>query len=110
MQKVRFAHPLAGVPFIGLQFAIPPFPQNGTGSLGATVNVGSNVSMRFIADPSAWDQTRHGITLGESGVPSNPHWKDQLEDWRNVTPRIFPFTKSAVESATKDILIFEPGR
>jgi penicillin amidase len=110
MQKVRFAHPLAGVPFIGLQFAIPPFPQNGTGSLGATVNVGSNVSMRFIADPSDWDQTRHGITLGESGVPSNPHWKDQLEDWRNVTPRIFPFTKSAVETATKDVLTFEPGR
>jgi penicillin amidase len=110
MQKVRFAHPLAGVPFIGLQFAIPPFPQKGTGSLGATVNVGSNVSMRLIADPSNWDQTRHGITLGESGVPSNPHWKDQLDDWRSVTPRIFPFTKSAVESATKDVLIFEPGR
>jgi penicillin amidase len=110
MQKVRFAHPLAGVPFIGLQFAIPPFPQNGTGSLGATVNVGSNVSMRLIADPSNWDQTRHGITLGESGVPSNPHWKDQLDDWRSVTPRIFPFSKSAVESATKDVLIFEPGR
>jgi penicillin amidase len=110
MQKVRFAHPLAGVPFIGLQFAIPPFPQNGTGSLGATVNVGSNVSMRLIADPSDWDQTRHGITLGESGVPSNPHWKDQLDDWRSVTPRIFPFTKSAVEDATKDVLIFEPGR
>jgi penicillin amidase len=110
MQKVRFAHPLAGVPFIGLQFAIPPFPQNGTGSLGATVNVGSNVSMRFIADLSDLDQTRHGITLGESGVPSNPHWKDQLEDWRNVSPRVFPFTKSAVESATKNVLIFEPGR
>jgi penicillin amidase len=78
------------------------------GSLGATVNVGSNVSMRFIADPSDWDKTQHGITLGESGVPSNPHWKDQLDDWRNVTPRPFPFTKAAVESATKEMLIIEP--
>ena len=110
MQKVRFPHPLASAPLIGLQFTIPPFPQNGVGSLGATVNVGSNVSMRFIADPSDWDKTQHGITLGESGVPSNPHWKDQLDDWRNVTPRALPFTKTAVESATKETLILEPAR
>jgi penicillin amidase len=110
MVKVRFSHLLAAVPFVGLQFTIPPFPQNGVGSLAPTVNVGSNVSMRFIADPSDWDKTLHGITLGESGIPSNPHWKDQLEDWRNVTPRAFPFTKAAVESATKDLLILEPAR
>jgi penicillin G amidase len=110
MFKVRFQHPMADVPFIGQQFAIPPFAQNGVGSLGATVNVGSNVSMRFIADPSDWDKTQHGITLGESGLPSSSHWKDQLDDWRNVTPRVFPFTRAAVESATRDLLILEPGR
>jgi penicillin G amidase len=110
MQKVRFPHPLSVAPLVGLQFTIPPFPQNGVGSLGATVNVGSNVSMRFIADPSDWDKSQHGITLGESGVPQNAHWKDQLDDWRNVTPRAFPFTKVAVESATKDVLILEPAR
>jgi penicillin amidase len=110
MQKVRFNHLLAVVPLIGVQFAIPPLPQNGVGSLGATVNVGSNVSMRFIADPGDWDQTQHGITVGESGVPSSPHWKDQLDDWRNVTPRAFPFTKAAVEGATKETLVLEPRR
>ena len=108
MQKVRFPHPLSVAPLVGLQFTIPPFPQNGTGGLGATVNVGNNVSMRLIADPSNWDQTLHGITLGESGWPNSPHWKDQLDDWRNVTPRAFPFTKAAVESATKEILVLEP--
>jgi len=65
--------------------------------------------MRLIADPGNWDQTQHGITLGESGWPNNPHWKDQLDDWRNVTPRAFPFTKGAVESATKEILVLEPA-
>jgi penicillin G amidase len=108
--KVRFNHQLAAAPLIGLQFAIAPLPQNGVGSLGATVNVGSNVSMRFIANPSDWDKSQHGITLGESGVPSNPHWKDQLDDWRNVTPRAFPFTRAAIESATKETLIIEPAR
>jgi penicillin amidase len=111
MVKASFPHPLGGVPFIGAQFLIPPFPQNGTGSvLSATVNVGSAVSMRLIADPSDWDKTQHGIPLGESGLPASPHWKDQLDDWRNVTPRAFPFSKAAVESATKERLILEPVR
>jgi penicillin amidase len=111
MVKANFPHPLAGVPFIGAQFLIPPFPQNGTKSvLSATVNVGSDVSMRFIADPSDWDKTQHGILLGESGLPSSSHWKDQLEDWRNVTPRAFPFSKAAVEGATKERLILEPAK
>jgi penicillin amidase len=110
MVKVRFSHQLAAAPLVGLQFTIQPFPQNGVGSLGPTVNVGSSVSMRLIADPSDWDKTQHGITLGESGIPSSPQWKDQLEDWRNVTPRTFPFTKNAIEGATKELLILEPSK
>ncbi len=108
MVKARFTHPLAQAPLIGLQFTIPPFPQNGTGGSGATVNVGSAVSMRLIADPSDWDKTQNGIPLGESGLPNSPHWKDQLEDWRKVTPRALPFSKSAVESATKDTVVLSP--
>jgi penicillin amidase len=106
--QVRFPHPLAAVPLIGQQFLIPPFPQNGSGGNTVSVNVGRNVSMRLIADPGDWDKTQHGITLGESGLPNSPHWKDQLGDWRNVTPRTFPFTKAAVASATKDTLVLEP--
>ena len=111
MVKARFSHPLAGAPLIGSQFTIPPFPQNGTGGLaGATVNVGSAVSMRLIADPLDWDKTQHGITLGESGLPSSPHWKDQLEDWRAVTPRAFPFSDAAVAKAAKETLVLEPSQ
>jgi penicillin amidase len=105
---VFFLHPLAGVPLIGQQFQIAPFPQRGSLSSFPTVNRGPNVSMRLIADTSDWDRTQQGITLGVSGVPSSPHWKDQLEDWRNVTPRAFPFTKAAIMSATKEILVLEP--
>lgn len=108
MVKVRFQHPLAVAPLIGSQFTIPPFPQDGTGGLAATVNVGASVSMRLIADPSNWDKTQHGITLGQSGIPSSPHWKDQLADWRAVTPREFPFSEAAVAKATKETLTLEP--
>lgn len=109
MVKSRFPHPLAAVPLIGLQFAITPQPQNGTGFLlGATVNVGAPVSMRLIADPSDWDHTQQGITLGESGSPTSPYWKDQLEDWRAVTPRVFPFSEVAVAAAAKESMVFQP--
>jgi penicillin G amidase len=109
MAKARFSHPLAAAPLIGGQFTIPPFPQNGTGGLlGATVNVGSSVSMRLIADPSDWDKTQQGIALGESGLPKSPYWSDQLADWRAVTPREFPFTQAAVAKATKQTLVLEP--
>lgn len=105
--KARFTHPLAAAPLIGAQFTIAPIPQNGS---GGTVNVGSAVSMRFIADVSDWDKSQHGIPLGQSGWPNSPHWKDQLDDWRNVTPRAFPFSKAAIASATKDTVVLMPGR
>jgi len=110
MAKVNFRHPLAAAPLIGLQFTIPPIPQNGSGGLAATVNVGANVSMRLIADASDWDNTQHGITLGESGIPSSPHWNDQLADWRAVTPRAFPFSETAVNKAAKETIVLTPAK
>jgi penicillin amidase len=107
--KVRFPHPLSAAPLIGTQFTVPPFPQNGTGGfIGATVNVGQAVSMRFIADPGDWDKSQQGIALGESGLPKSPYWSDQLADWRAVTPREFPFTTGAVTKATKSTLVLSP--
>ena len=111
MSKARFPHPLSTAPLIGGMFIVQPFPQNGTGGfLGATVNVGANVSMRLIADPSDWDKTQQGIALGQSGWPKSPHWSDQLADWRAVTPREFPFTAAAVAKAAKETLTLEPVR
>jgi penicillin amidase len=108
--KVNFRHPLAPAPLIGLQFTVAPLPQNGSGGMAATVNVGANVSMRLIADTSNWDQTQHGITLGASGIPSSPHWTDQLADWRAVTPRVFPFSEAAIAKATKETTVLTPAK
>src|SRR5262249_41366648 len=62
---IRFKHLLADAPFVGQQFAVAPFPQNGSAANVITVNAGPFVSMRLIADLSDWDQTREGIALGE---------------------------------------------
>jgi len=106
--SVNFPHPLAGVPLIGKTFQIAPFPQRGGGGLFAAPNVGASVSMRLIADASDWDRTRQGIALGVSGDPRSPHWQDQLEDWRAVTPRVFPFTAAAVARSAQPSLTLMP--
>lgn len=98
----RFPHPLSGVPLIGGQFATPNIPINGSGQ---TPNVGSSVSMRFIASPGNWDATRQVIPLGESGDPRSPHYKDQFEAWRTGAAAVFPFTRSNVEKQTHAVLV-----
>jgi penicillin amidase len=106
----RFPHPLAVIPFIGARFTVEPLPVDGSGwSAGATVNVGADVSMRFIADLSDWDRTQQGIPLGESGDPASPHWTDQLADWRAVTPRVFPFSAKAVAAHTRESFVLAPA-
>lgn len=105
VNKSRFPHPLAAAPLIGGQFATPNVPINGSGQ---TPNVGSNVSMRFIASPGNWDATRHVIPLGESGDPKSEHFKDQFELWKSGTPAIFPFSQSAVEKASVSSTVFSP--
>lgn len=107
LAQVRFQHPLANAASFGEQFNIAPFPQNGGGQ---AINKGASVSMRFIADLSDWDNTRQGITLGESGDPANSHWKDQLADWQTVTPRSFPFNKNTVANAVKETLTLLPAQ
>lgn len=105
--KARFAHPLAVAPLIGAQFAAPSVGIDGSGQ---TPNVGSSVSMRFIASPGNWDQTRHVIPLGQSGDPQSPNYKDQFEAWRTGTPAIFPFTKAAVEKSAKETVLLVPQK
>lgn len=108
--QARFPHPLAAAPLVGARFAIKPFAQEGSGLPFATPNVGTLVSLRFIADTSDWDASRIGIALGMSGDPASPHWSDQLADWRAVKPAVFPFTTRGVADATNVTLTLVPAK
>jgi penicillin amidase len=101
-------HPLADAPFIGAQFRIPQFNADGSGGSIATVNVGPSVSMRLIADTSDWDRSVQGLAPGNSGDPTSAHFKDQLDDWRRVAQRPFPFTRQAVEESTRVVWRLQP--
>jgi penicillin amidase len=108
VSQQRFPHPLSRAPFVGNRFIIDPLPQNATGT-EPTVNMGQFVSMRLIVDTSDWDKTRQNIVPGQSGDPSSPHWKDQLDEWRTSNPREFPFSSKAVGMAKKQIQVFMPA-
>lgn len=98
-----FQHPLAAAPLIGGQFAVRYTNVNGSGQ---TPNVGQFVSMRLIASPGNWDETRHVIPLGQSGNPASPHFRDQFEFWRTGNPVLFPFSKEAIGKAAQSSTVF----
>jgi penicillin G amidase len=106
--KARFAHPLAAAPLIGMQFAVPTLPAKGSGGLAASPNVNSGVSMRLLAQPPDWDLTRQVITTGQAGDPKSPHWADQLDNWYKGNTPVFPFSKAAVEKASKQTVVLQP--
>ncbi len=103
--EATFDHPLAIVPLIGGQFKAGFTNVDGSGQ---TPNVGKNVSMRFIAKPANWDETRQVIPLGQSGNPQSQHWRDQFESWRTGKPEIFPFSRGAVLKATQETVLLTP--
>jgi len=108
LAQVRFPHPLENLGPVAAKFATRTFLQNTGGSM-PTVNAGSRVSMRFIVDLSDWDSTRLCLPLGESGVHSSPHREDQLDEWRDVEPRVLPFSETAIANATHSLLFLEPA-
>ncbi|MCA1575857.1 MAG: penicillin acylase family protein [Acidobacteria bacterium] len=106
LAPVRFPHPLEKLGPIGAKFATKTFLQNTGGSM-PTVNAGARVSMRFIVDLSDLDATRLCLPLGESGVHSSVQREDQLDEWRNVTPRLMPFNERAIARATRSVLVLK---
>jgi len=109
LAQVRFPHPLEKLGPLGAKFKTSSFPQNTGGSM-PTVNAGTRVSLRFVADLSDWDETRLCLPLGESGAPSSAHREDQLEEWRNVAPKKLPFTDEAIVESPRTLLSLTTSR
>ena len=74
-----------------------------------TVNAGERVSMRFVADLNDWNLTRFCLPLGESGNPASPHYHDQLDEWRSISPSVLPFSDEAILKATRNKVTMTKG-
>jgi acyl-homoserine lactone acylase PvdQ len=89
IRTLTFPHAFDKLPILGRGFSVGPI---GVGGGTDTVNVMKTTplkpeqalfapSMRMIATPADWTQTRGTLPLGQSGHRFSPYRTDQLDDW-----------------------------
>ena len=90
-----------------------PIPLGGDAS---TINVAAGpgfrasvgASFRMLLDLADWDRSRMTNMPGESGDPDSPHYADLIDDWANGRYHPMPFTRKAVEAATRERILLTP--
>jgi penicillin amidase len=71
---------------------------------------GAIASWRQILDLSDFDASEGVITTGNSGNPASDHFADQAPMWATGEYHPLPFTRAAVEAASKGLLVLSPAR
>jgi penicillin amidase len=66
--------------------------------------------MRMVVDFSDLDKSMQNITLGESGQPFSPYYRDQFPAWYSGQSFPMLFSDKAVDKGTVHKLVLEPGR
>jgi penicillin G amidase len=104
-----YRHPLSAKWVLGF-LSIPPISQPGSGLAVYAGKPYHGPSQRLVVDLSDLDNTTMLLPLGESGVYSDPHYDDQVDDFVHIRMDPMPFTQSAVLGATRHTLVLEPSR
>ena len=100
-------------PAIEKAFDRGPIPLGGDAT---TINVAAGpgfraavgASFRMLLDLADWDRSRMTNMPGESGDPDSPHYADLIDDWANGRYHPMPFTRKAVEAATRERINLTP--
>jgi penicillin amidase len=102
-------HPLFGLlPWFRKWTGTGAQPQSGDGSTVKQVGRTFGPSQRFTIDWSNVDGATEDITMGESGDPLSPYYRDQWTYWYGGTTFALPFSEQAVTAATAHTLRLEP--
>lgn len=102
---LRIPHPVLGqLPLIGKYFDIGPVPMSGSGDTIKQTTRRLGPSMRMIVDLSNLEASLQNITIGESGQPLSPHYKDQWKAYYGATS--FPMQFQHVSA--KSVLSVRP--
>ena len=117
VHAARFVHPLgaAGFPFRWL-FNRGPVPVEGDGTTVMRISWNRATpfaaweypSWRQIFDVGQWDEARVTLPAGQSGHPMSPFYFDQNDTWRRGQYRTQPFSRGAVQAASKHHLLLVP--
>ncbi|HEX6263631.1 MAG TPA: penicillin acylase family protein [Actinomycetota bacterium] len=112
VHRARFAGRLAAVPGLGELFTVGEVELGGDEQTvaqahfepGAPYEAVVVPSWRQIVDLGDLDSSVGVLTLGQSGNPESPHYRDQLPLWESGQHHPMPFTRAAVERATTTTL------
>ena len=94
---------------MGWLLNVGPFPQSGTASTIKRATRGVGPSMRMVVDLDNLEDSVQNITLGESGQPFSPYYKDQFEAWYHGQSFPMLFSDEAVQKGTVHCLVLEPA-
>jgi penicillin amidase len=119
LHRVHFRHTIANaIPALDELLSAGPFEVGGGDD---TVNRGvlhpaegfadgAIASWRQIIDLSDFDASEGIITTGNSGNPAGEHYADQAPMWAKGEYHPLPFTRAAVEAASKGTLVLSPAQ
>jgi penicillin amidase len=86
----------------------PDEPDTRPAGMDGLFTVTNLPSYRLLIDMLDLDGARIVITTGQSGVPFDAHYEDQIEPWRTGETLPLPFTEGAIAAATVATLTLEP--
>ena len=117
LHAARFEHPLGGVAFpLAWFFNRGPVPIAGDGTTVMRVSwnrlrpftAWEYPSWRQLLQVGQWDESRVSMPSGQSGHPLSPHYFDQNVIWREGRYRVQPFSRAAVQAASRHHLLLVP--
>jgi penicillin amidase len=117
LNRVHFAHPMGSVKPLHLLFNRGPYPAGGDADTLLRASgeprfpfepAVSGDAMRFLADPSDWEQCRIIVPGGQSGHVASRHYADLIPLWREGRFQSMPFGREQVERQAAGRLVLVP--
>jgi penicillin amidase len=105
---LEFKHPLAAFWPLTWLFNTGPYAQPGAPLAVRQTTANHGVSMRMVVDFSDMDHSFTNITLGQSGQPLSPHYRDQFEKWMDGQSCAIPFSQSKIRQEASATLRLMP--
>lgn len=106
---VDLEHPLFGMmPWFKNWTGTGVHPLRGDHTTVRAAGKNFGASQRFTMDWSNIDSSTENISMGQSGNPLSPYYRDQWTAWYNGSTFPLPFTEGSVQAATKHVLRLVP--
>src|SRR5262249_17271965 len=117
LHRIRFAHPLAILPGLDELFVAADLEWGGDGQTisqgvfeaGDRYDTVVVSSWRQIVDLSDVDASVGTNTIGQSGNPTSPHYRDQVGDWSTWRGHPLPISRDAVDAVAESTVTLRPN-